>query len=115
MKEYIDRELLLKETKEYRENDPWWAIRRWWDAYRRRRYFTLFGLVVSKFPAADVVEVVRCKDCKYYAAMITDTVSGDMETAPWGTCTQPWFNSDEYDVQENGYCSYGERKMDKEE
>lgn len=61
-------------------------------------------------PAADVVEVVRCKDCKYYAAMITDTASGNMETAPWGICTQPWFNSDEYDVQENGYCSYGKRK-----
>lgn len=63
----------------------------------------------------DMVKVVRCKDCKYYAAMITDTVSGNMETAPWGICTQPWFNSDEYDVQENGYCSYGERRMDKEE
>ena len=62
-----------------------------------------------------VVDVVRCKDCEYYAAMITDTVSGNMEIAPWGICTQPWFNSDEYDVQENGYCSYGERRMDKEE
>ena len=71
--------------------------------------------LIRAIPAADVVEVVRCKDCKYYAAMVTDTVSGDMETAPWGICIQPWFNSDEYDVQENGYCSYGERRMDKEE
>lgn len=65
---------------------------------------------IARILAADVEEVVRCKNCKYYAAMITDMVSGNMETASWGICTQPWFNSDEYDVQEDGYCSYGEKK-----
>ena len=76
-----------------------------------------FGDLVDTFaeiPAADVVEVVRCKDCKHYAAMVTDTVSGELETATWGICTKPWFNSDEYDVHEDDYCSYSERKMDKE-
>ena len=65
-------------------------------------------------PAADIVEVVRCKDCKYYAAMVTDMVIGDMETATWGICRQPWFNSDEYDVDEDGFCNCG-AKMDLEE
>ena len=69
---------------------------------------------IDKEPAADVVEVVRCKDCKYYAAMVTDMVIGDMETATWGICRQPWFNSDEYDVDEDGFCNYG-AKMGKEE
>ena len=69
---------------------------------------------IDKEPAADVVEVVRCKDCKHYAAMVTDTVSGELETATWGICTKPWFNSYEYDVHEDDYCSYSERKMDKE-
>lgn len=99
MKEYIDRELLLKEIKEYRENDPWWAIRRWWDAYRRRRYFTLFGLVVSKFPAADVVEVVRCKVCQHYYNSV---------------CTNTGLAGTNIFMNPFDYCSYGER-MDKEE
>ena len=63
----------------------------------------------AEIPSADVAEVVRCKDCKYYAAMVTDTVSGDMETATWGTCRQPWFNSYEYDVDEDGFCNCGAR------
>lgn len=69
---------------------------------------------IDKEPAADIVEVVRCKDCKYYAAMVTDMVIGDMETATWGICRQPWFNSDEYDVDEDGFCNCG-AKMDLEE
>lgn len=68
---------------------------------------------ISTLSVTDLVEVVRCKDCKYYAAMVTDTVSGDMETATWGTCRQPWFNSYEYDVGEDGFCNCGAR-MDKE-
>ena len=97
MADFIEREALIEELK------------------RRDFLPVIVKNALNAIPAADVVEVVRCKDCKYYAAMITDTVSGNMETAPWGICTQPWFNSDEYDVQENGYCSYGKRKMDKEE
>lgn len=69
-----------------------------------------FAEYLYELPAADVVEVVRCKDCKYYAALMADMVIGDMEEATWGICLQPWFNSDEYDVDENGFCSYGERK-----
>ena len=72
------------------------------------------GYMIRKCTTVDAVEVVRCKDCKYYAAMVTDTVSGDMETATWGTCRQPWFNSYEYDVGEDGFCNCG-AKMDKEE
>lgn len=110
MKEYIERDYLVKEAEAilmFRKQ-----------FYMDKKYIQDAAATLEwlKYyaPAANVVEVVRCKDCKYYAAMITDTVSGDMETAPWGICTQPWFNSDEYDVQENGYCSYG-AIMDKEE
>lgn len=55
-----------------------------------------------------LVEVVRCKDCKYYAAMIADGITG--EPATWGICTQPWFKSDEWEVNEDDYCSLAERK-----
>ena len=42
---------------------------------------------------ADIVEVVRCKDCKYYQ---NDTVFG-----------QGWCNGKS--VKKDDYCSYGER------
>lgn len=57
---------------------------------------------ISRTPTADVVEVVRCKDCKWYD--LTD---------PCGTLTpnahrckrvtRLWFEDD-------AYCSYGERR-----
>ncbi len=47
-------------------------------------------------PTVDAVEVVRCKDCKYYR-----------ESFPYNTCAafEPVLVPDEYD-----FCSYGERK-----
>ena len=56
---------------------------------------------IGKQPTADVVEVVRCKDCKHWlkdVAGCTDFV---------GRCE--WAN---YMVGANGYCVYGEAKMD---
>lgn len=47
---------------------------------------------IRNTPAADVVEVVRCKDCKYY---------GTSECA---------MDTYAFDVVEEGFCSYGERK-----
>ena len=44
--------------------------------------------------SADVVEVVRCKDCKYCGT------SG---------CAMDVYS---FDVVEEGYCSYGERKTE---
>lgn len=100
MDEYIKREAVIEAI----ENDCLELV-----------YYTKEDAIqcVKAIPAADVAEVVRCKDCKYYAAMVTDMVIGDMETATWGICRQPWFNSDEYDVDEDGFCNYG-AKMDKE-
>lgn len=50
---------------------------------------------LKRLPSADVVEVVRCKDCKFWD-------SGCRWCELWG-------DTQEYD---NGYCSYGERKDD---
>ena len=46
---------------------------------------------MMSLPAADVVEVVRCKDCKH----LFDTVC----------CDQFWTR-----VAENDFCSHGERR-----
>ena len=52
---------------------------------------------VKDFPAADVVPVVRCKDCKH---LYEDTFDGSL----W--CCR----DEEREVVENHFCSYGERR-----
>ena len=49
---------------------------------------------ISELPAADVAEVVRCKDCKYFG--LND------ENVPY--CLNP-FGLD--DPEPNGFCNYG--------
>lgn len=54
----------------------------------------------------DVVEVVRCKDCKYYKKNIS-CVGG-----LYNGCSE-WLNEgNEIEVREDDYCSYGERRED---
>jgi hypothetical protein len=47
-------------------------------------------------PTADVVEVVRCKDCIHYQK---------------GSCNHFGYYLYASDVEENDFCSYGERKQ----
>ena len=56
--------------------------------------------IVDRLPTADVVEVVRCKDCKFFK---TDTFGQNV-------CVRQ-FNI--IRMNENDFCSYG-AKMDKE-
>ena len=75
MAEYIDKEAIRNEL--YRE-----------DA------LTMRGVkLINQFPAADVVEVVRCKDCRHYDK------GACWDQDAYGRC---W--------REDDYCSYGERK-----
>ena len=106
-KEYIEREpieQLLKTEIKQCERD--FAESEGDDRYeqaveaRMTALLDIWRIVVNK-AAADVVEVVRCKDCKHWlkdAAGCTDLV---------GRCE--WAN---YMVGANGYCVYGEAKMD---
>lgn len=50
---------------------------------------------IRRLPAADVVEVVRCKNCKHY-----------IDNLDYGTCTR-WYNEK---VEENYFCGEGKRK-----
>lgn len=56
--------------------------------------------VYESAPAADVVEVVRCGQCKYCVEHY-DTDGN----APYWTCKE-WDSGTDYD----GYCHYGERR-----
>ena len=49
--------------------------------------------VLRYVPTVDAVEVVRCKDCKFYAT---------------GWCKK-WL---EWSDDDNGFCSWGERRED---
>ena len=59
---------------------------------------------MSKIPTADVVEVVRCKDCKYSSK--EKRYDTDEEYLACGE----WCYYDSVETEPDGFCSYGERK-----
>lgn len=69
------------------------------DVFKDRAYAEGWNAVIGLIenaPAADVVEVVRCKDCKYYVAnYCTRDIRGR---------TNMFYMSD------NDFCSYGAKK-----
>ena len=55
---------------------------------------------LSDIPVADVIEVVRCKNCKHYQEWDDgNSQTCRMWTDQWDMSTEP-----------NGYCHYGEMK-----
>ena len=59
---------------------------------------------------ADLVNVVRCKDCKHFKPLSDDTwINQNRED---GICYAlvNYHDSERYCVQPDHYCSYGERK-----
>ncbi len=58
----------------------------------------------NQYPAADVVEVVRCKDCRWFD-------KGENESDYWSDCT---LNHPAIQVGENDYCSKGFKPKDKD-
>lgn len=85
MARYIDADALMKEIdREVKLSDHWKTAHE-------------MANVIKYFPTADVVEVVRCKDCKWYEE--TD--------ARIGTCLLV-----ERGAEINGFCSWGERRTD---
>ena len=77
--DFISREAAIKEVYRfdgYLDDDMEWRLH----------------YALKKLPAADVVEVVRCRDCVYWR--------GENE------CCE----GIDIDFSENGYCSFGERK-----
>jgi hypothetical protein len=83
-KEYIERGALMAEYDRVHIGAPGGARKLMEDA-----------------PAADVVEVVRCKDCRF------KTLTQDGEYNPEDIVCE-FFMTD--GMQENDFCSYGERK-----
>ena len=57
-------------------------------------------------PTVDAVEVVRCKDCKYFEG---DWWVGSCHLERW---SDGWANYPSPTVTEDGFCAWGERKED---
>lgn len=68
---------------------------------------------IDKEPAADVVEVVRCKDCKHSGMYCFG--NSKEETLACLETEEDGFIRFATAVKADDYCSGGERKMDKEE
>ena len=61
--------------------------------------------IIEMQPTVDAVEVVRCKDCKYWGQDVC-SYTGDDESF----CTNP-DGLDNY-AHPDDFCSYGERRTD---
>lgn len=61
--------------------------------------------ILKKIPTADVVEVVRCKDCEYCRISIDPKTNISVQV-----CGYVGYNPvQSSQVTDNEYCSYGER------
>ena len=58
---------------------------------------------------ADFVKVVRCKDCKSYRALGTDTL---WNNKGFGNCSRAreYWGDEPKEVYEDDFCSYGQMK-----
>ena len=101
-KKYIERGAVLKNIDDYHHTSHIQSITRetekektlWWGIHSGVNYCRN---TVIDAPIADVVEVVRCKECRYF---------GDEDKhITGGRCT--WW---EALVDKTDFCSYGERK-----
>ena len=95
MAEYIDKEKLLQKLSrmiDYCENDN-----------KVTGLTSLFQVVaaIMDCPNADVVEVVRCKDCKFRG---TDNCSNSYYSEYEGAYVDP--------MDDDNFCSYGERRKE---
>lgn len=93
MDEYINKKELIdfiKDTRQRLSHDSK-------DFFTRDNMLLNFEQIASQMPTADVVEVVRCKDCGHWHGI------GFAENAGW--CEKK-----ECGTLYNDFCSYGERK-----
>jgi hypothetical protein len=92
MPRYIDADALIKKVFHYDVVDP-----KCYTINANRIYEAIKGA-----PTADVVEVVRCCDCKYCEIVINSVID-----EPQWFCTRM---VRAFDVDPTSFCSYGERK-----
>ena len=94
MAEYIEREAVLMLCQDFidsHEDGSW----RWVNAVTDKD--------IMNIPSADVVGVVRCKDCKHYDKEYHQCKLHSEEP-------DQYYTGFIFCMQEDDFCSYGERK-----
>ena len=89
-KEYIERNDLIKNL----------------NYFAPEHYSVLVNGLIMKQPTIDVAEVVRCRDCKYYDKKYHQCKLHSEEPDQYSTGFI-------FNMQEDDFCSYGERIVDK--
>lgn len=101
MARYINGEQVVRELLSLTQTDG---------IYGRglKRGIDLALAIVNRQDTADVVEVVRCKDCKKFVKKGEEFLQNDV----YGFCkkSQTGFFDDGEEVYGNDFCNYGERK-----
>ena len=105
-KEYIDRKAVLESISGltwYSKNKK--GVLNIGAVNRKEAYYPAGNVfdAVESAPAADVVEVVRCKDCEHFVKYKCKNDACYSFTI----CRRGGYM---VDVEENDFCSYGERK-----
>ena len=93
MAEYIEREALMRNLKHFAPE----------------QLTPLIKSLIQKQPAEDVVEVVRCKDCKYFFDECCNHEKNRVlhRVPDFG---KHYSYAGRIKVEPDHYCSYGERK-----
>ena len=84
-----------------------------WDGGCWIRY-KMFENALEQIGAADVVEVVRCAECKYWDRSVLEHQANDFREWDEAECgmlaeRDPYHETDHY-TEEDDFCSRGERK-----
>lgn len=95
MAEYIDRDMFLKIIS-HMPSSP--------TTDREDRLINGLISAVKNCPAADVVEVIRCKDCRFF----TPSVYSD----DWCSAKSPGVSKGMYTPSGDSYCGDAERMTD---
>ena len=101
----MEQEVRLIDANKLKQHYAWWeggSREMTMDEAKRD-----FDTIIDVQPTADAVEVVRCKDCKYYVnCRLKKDHTKDKRYKPNWCEWHGGFQS------ENGYCSWGERRTD---
>ena len=100
MSRYIDADALLADLDKFAEDKQWRSKRTLRERWLRKQGIEIFRMGVKAFQAADVVEVVRCMDCKYYEQAKVNNKGFLICPASGMEITEAYF------------CSYGERRSE---
>ena len=104
MSDYIDRQVALDALGVTKNATKYGGDH---SGYDTRMLYEIHD-ALTDIPAADVVPVVRCKDCKYVYCRIYHRWQESIYT-----CTHlrsRWNTDNDLEVNPDGFCSYGERR-----